>query len=163
MKMSHEEYLQMALDTARESVEEGGGPFGAVVVKDGKIIAKAANRVVLDADPTAHAEILAIREAARKLRSYNLSGCVLYASAEPCPMCMGAIYWSCIDSTYYACSVEETTRAGFDDQWMYREFTLPIGRRILPFVRIQLESRLEPFEHWEKLPQKVDYSIKSSK
>lgn len=163
MKMNHESYLQIALDAARGSVEEGGGPFGAVVVKDGKVIAKAANRVVPDADPTAHAEILAIREAARILGSYNLSGCTLYASAEPCPMCMGAIYWSCIDRMYYACSVEETTRAGFDDQWMYHEFTLPAGKRSVAAVQIQLESRLEPFERWEKLPRKDDYSIKSSK
>ena len=118
------EIMQRAIDLASESVKKGGGPFGAVVVKDGKVIAESANSVTPDNDPTAHAEVNAIRLACKKLGTFMLDGCEIYASCEPCPMCLGAIYWAHIKTIYYAGTRSDAAKAGFDDDFIYREINI---------------------------------------
>ena len=121
--MEKQEFMRRAIQLSLESVKHGGGPFGAVIVKEGKIIAEAANRVTLDNDPTAHAEVNAIRQAARSLGRFDLSGCDIYTSCEPCPMCLGAIYWAHLDHIYYGCNRRDAADAGFDDEFIYEELS----------------------------------------
>ena len=134
-----------------------GGPFGAVVVKDGKVIAEASNTVTVDNDPTAHAEVNAIRKACTALGTFDLSGCELYTSCEPCPMCLAACYWAHIDKVYYAADREDAAAAGFDDSDIYREVALPVDRRRIPFVHIMEKEGLRPFMLWNSNDKKVEY------
>lgn len=134
-----------------------GGPFGAVVVKDGVIIARGFNRVTSANDPTAHAEIVAIREACRKLKTFQLKGCELYTSSEPCLMCLGAIYWARPDKVYYANTKEDATRIGFDDHFIYQELEKPLGKRKLRISQIMRKEALGAFKEWEEKTDKVQY------
>ena len=151
-------FMGKAIDLAMENVKAGkGGPFGAVVVKDGKIIASGTNLVTSTNDPTAHAEVTAIRNACRELGSFQLEGCELYTSCEPCPMCLGAIYWARPDRFYYAATQKEASNAGFDDSFIYKEIPLPIDSRSLPAFQLLGERAMDPFNPWNNLESKTEY------
>lgn len=150
-------YLKQAIKAACDGILEGGGPFGAVIVRDGKIIAKAGNRVVLSHDPTAHAEVLAIREASGMLDSHDLSDCVLYASCEPCPMCLGAIYWSGLRRVVFASGRSEASSAGFNDNFIYSEIGLDPSERKIDFIQIHDAGGEEAFRIWEQYEDKIPY------
>ncbi|MFW5645538.1 MAG: nucleoside deaminase [Bacteroidota bacterium] len=150
-------YLQKALKRAEENIELGGGPFGALVVKNGEMIAEEANRVTLDNDPTAHAEIRAIRAAAKRLNTWDLSGCELYTSCEPCPMCLGAVYWAHIDKVYFAAGHDDARDAGFDDADMYSEMKkLPSERKVYMKPDLLAEGKLV-FQKWKEKENKIEY------
>lgn len=154
----HRAFMQTAIDEAiRGVLENEGGPFGCVVVKDGRIIGKGNNRVTSSNDPTAHAEILAIREACQSLNSFQLDGCILYTSCEPCPMCLGAIYWARPDKVYFASDKEDATGIGFDDAFIYKELQLDPGKRSIPFEQLQRESALKAFQEWVNKEDKIEY------
>ena len=156
--MNGEELMLRAIELAeRNASSVTGGPFGAVVVKDGKVIAEASNTVTVDNDPTAHAEVNAIRKACTALGTFDLSGCELYTSCEPCPMCLAACYWAHIDKVYYAADREDAAAAGFDDSDIYREVALPVDRRRIPFVHIMEKDGLRPFMLWNSNDKKVEY------
>lgn len=156
--MYEKKFMEEAIRLAVENVENGtGGPFGAVVVKDGKIIAACGNSVTPDNDPTAHAEVNAIREACRKLGTYQLEGCEVYASCEPCPMCLGAIYWARPSKVYYASTKEDAAVAGFDDSFIYREIALPEPERSIPFLNEKEGDAGKEFSLWRKNENKVEY------
>ena len=156
--MNGEELMLRAIELAeRNASAVTGGPFGAVVVKDGKVIAEASNTVTVDNDPTAHAEVNAIRKACAALGTFDLSGCELYTSCEPCPMCLAACYWAHIDKVYYAADREDAAAAGFDDSDIYREVALPVDRRRIPFVHIMEKEGLRPFMLWNSNDKKVEY------
>lgn len=152
-----EQYLAEAIRLAVESVYNGGGPFGAVIVKDEAIIGRGINRVTLSNDPTAHAEIVAIREACLALADFRLAGCVLYTSCEPCPMCLTACYWSRLSEIVYAGSQSEAASGGFDDAFLYRELSLPAPKRSLPIRRLLAERGNEPFKAWKNFAGRVEY------
>jgi tRNA(Arg) A34 adenosine deaminase TadA len=153
----HAALLRRALELALLSVEAGGGPFGAVVARAGQVVAEGTNRVVAARDPTAHAELVALRAAAAALGSHDLSGCELYASAEPCPMCAGAAHWSRIDRVFFSASRDDAARAGFDDALLFRELALPPARRAVPAQRALAEEGLAPFEAWRSKGDRVPY------
>ncbi len=136
---------------------EGGGPFGAVIVKNGEIIAAAGNSVTPDNDPTAHAEINAIRAASKKMGSWDLTGCQLYTSCEPCPMCLSAAYWAGVDEIYYSADSGVAAASGFDDAYIYEQLNLPKEKRSLPMERLLKERGREPFALWDENPDKVTY------
>src|SRR5450755_4820706 len=143
-------FMARAIQLAIENVRSGqGGPFGAVVVKDGNIIAEAANQVTLTSDPTAHAEILAIRQACRKLGLFELKGCELYTSCEPCPMCLGAIYWARLSRVYYGNRSEDAAQAGFDDSLIYSEIARPHAQRAIPMISMMQEEALAAVRAWK--------------
>jgi guanine deaminase len=150
-------FLKRAIQLASESISEGGGPFGAVIVKDNKIISEASNRVVLNNDPTAHAEILAIRMASSALHSHVLTECTLYTSCEPCPMCLGAIYWSGISKVIYSCDRTDAERAGFSDKLIYEEIALDPSNRKISFIRLTGCGGKEVFRKWDELENKIRY------
>ena len=149
--------LLRAIEIAGNGLEKGGGPFGAVVSKDGKIISEACNEVVLTNDPTAHAEILAIRQAALVLKTYDLNKCTIYTSCEPCPMCLGAIYWAGIKKVVYACDRSDAKRAGFNDKMIYDEIALDPSDRKITFLRMTDTGGPEVFRKWEALNNKTLY------
>jgi guanine deaminase len=152
------DFLRLAIQLATENVRSGvGGPFGAVVVKNGEVVATGVNRVTVDNDPTAHAEVNAIREACKALRHFQLSGCVLYTSCEPCPMCLGAIYWVRLDSVVYGNTCRDAAEIGFDDHFIYEELGVPPGQRKLPMVRLLAEEAIESFRAWREHESKVTY------
>jgi len=153
----NKKYLQKAIELAKKNIESGGGPFGAVIVKDGIIIAEEANRVTPDNDPTAHAEILAIRSAASKLKSWDLSGCELYTSCEPCPMCLGAVYWAHIDKVYFSASHDDARDAGFDDADMYNEMQKNPSERKISMVSALEEKGKNVFAKWKEKENKIEY------
>jgi len=159
MKLSGEDkrYLELAIKTAGENMKDGGGPFGAVIVRDGSIIARAGNRVVTGHDPTAHAEVMAIRMAAETLGTHDLSGCVIYASCEPCPMCLGAIYWAGIRRIVYASDRYRAAAAGFSDNHIYEELALDNGEKSIAMVRGLKEEGDSVLKSWEELPDKIQY------
>ena len=134
-----------------------GGPFGAVIVKDGAVIAEGFNKVTSDNDPTAHAEVTAIRAACAALGAFSLDGCDIYTSCEPCPMCLAAIYWARIERIFYANTRKDAARIGFDDDHIYREIALPPARRTLPMTRILADAAAEAFREWEEKPDKLHY------
>jgi guanine deaminase len=134
-----------------------GGPFGAVVARDGKVIGKGSNRVVADADPTAHAEVVAIRDACKKLGVFQLDGCVLYTSCEPCPMCLAAAYWARVSRIVFANSRQDAAAIGFGDDFIYREIPLPLGKRSLPMQRLQGRQALAVFQEWDRKSDKIPY------
>ena len=150
-------FLRRAIETASIGINDGGGPFGAVVVKDGKIISQAFNMVVLNNDPTAHAEILAIRMASSVLKSHDLSECILYSSCEPCPMCLGAIYWSGIKKIVYSSDRLDAEKAGFSDKLIYNEIVLNPSDRKISFIKLTDSGGKEVFRKWEELENKVTY------
>jgi guanine deaminase len=147
-------FLDLAIELAVENVKKGGGPFGAVIVKDRKIIAKGTNRVTIDNDPTAHAEIVAIREACKILNDFQLTDCIIYSSCEPCPMCLGAIYWARPKKLIYAADKYDAADAGFDDSFIYDEIKLPYEKRQLKTITIKLEGACKPFDLWKSLENK---------
>jgi tRNA(Arg) A34 adenosine deaminase TadA len=155
--MPQKTFMQRAIALALENVRSGGGPFGALIVKDGKILSEAANRVTLTNDPTAHAEMVAIREACKKLETFHLTDCELYSSCEPCPMCFGAIYWARLARGYFACTASDAAKAGFDDSFIYRELQLPHLHRKIPMIQLMREESLAAFHAWERKPDKTNY------
>jgi guanine deaminase len=158
MSDRHTEFMQRAIDLAREGIRRGdGGPFGCVIVKEGRVIAEGNNRVTSTNDPTAHAEIVAIREACRNLDSFQLDGCTIYTSCEPCPMCLGAIYWSRPAAVYYAGTRDDAADAGFDDEFLYRELSLPMDARSMPMISISRDGAQEVFAEWKAKEDKVEY------
>lgn len=151
------QFIERAIDIATQSVQSGGGPFGAVIVKNGAIIAESSNSVTRDLDPSAHAEVNAIRAACKKLGTYNLQGCEIYASCEPCPMCLGAIYWARLSKLYFAATRKSAKDAGFDDDFIYQEFAKSIDQREIPTEHISTSSALNPFEKWKQTTDKKEY------
>lgn len=150
--------MQTAIDLARKGMEDGtGGPFGCVIVKDGVIIARGSNSVTSTNDPTAHAEVVAIRKACNALGTHQLTGCEIYTSCEPCPMCLGAIYWARPDKVFYACTKDDAAVAGFDDQFIYSELVIPYTERKIPMEQIGRSSSLEVFENWKDKEDRKDY------
>jgi guanine deaminase len=155
---NHEKFMQMAIDLSEYNVKEAqGGPFGAVIVKDGMVLARSANKVVPTNDPTAHAEISAIRLACQELGTFNLEGCEIYTSCEPCPMCLGAIYWARIDKIYYANTKADAAEIGFDDHFIYQELDLPMEKRKLPITQLMRNEALGAFKLWSESENKTDY------
>lgn len=151
-------YMLSAIKKAEENFLSGnGGPFGAVIVRDGEIIAVAGNCVTSTNDPTAHAEVVAIREACKMLETFDLSGCEIFASCEPCPMCLGAILWSRIGKLYYAADRNDAARAGFDDELFYRELSLSNDKRLLKPTQILQEEAIEVFNQWNESTDKIPY------
>lgn len=157
MEKSHQNYLNEAIAVARENQEKGGGPFGALIVKDGEVIAKSGNTVAIDNDPTSHAEINAIRKACKKLNNFELKGCTLYSSCEPCPMCLGAIYWSRLDAVYFSAAKEDAKDAGFDDSFIYSELNISPHKRSIPMYQLERKNGLIPFEEWKEREDKIEY------
>ena len=152
-----EDFLREAIRVAAENVDRGGGPFGAIVVRDGEVIARAANSVTRSNDPTAHAEVEAIREACRVLGTFQLEGCEIYASSEPCPMCLGAVYWARPKAVYFANGREVALAAGFDDDHIYEEFLLPPHERRYPATRLEIDGADEPFRRWAAKEDRIEY------
>ena len=150
-------FLRKAIEIASDGISTGCGPFGAVIVKDGKIISEANNRVVLNNDPTAHAEIPAIREASSVLKTHELNECTLYSSCEPCPMCLGAIYWSGIKKVLYSSDRTDAEDAGFSDKLIYNEIELDPAKRKISFIRISDLGEEEVFRIWNDLENKIAY------
>lgn len=155
--MSNEELMRRAIDLAVENVKSGGGPFGAVIARDGHIISTGVNRVTANNDPTAHAEVSAIRAACTKLGTFNLEGCVIYTSCEPCPMCLGAIYWAHIDKIYYGANQHDAAAINFDDSFIYRELELPMNKRRKPVENLLHNEALAPFNLWREKEDKIVY------
>ncbi len=154
---SKNKFMLRAIELSIKSANETGGPFGSVVVKDNKIISEGSNKVTSSNDPTAHAEIVAIRDACKKLNTFNLSGCDIYASCEPCPMCLSAIYWSHIDNIYYANTRDDAKKINFDDSMIYSEFSKKIEDRKIPIKQILREEALKAFDIWDKKTDKIEY------
>jgi guanine deaminase len=151
-------FMARAIELAVENVRSGrGGPFGAVIVKDGKVIAEAANNVTGTNDPTAHAEVLAIREACKAIGNFELRGCDLYTSCEPCPMCLGAIYWARPDRVFFGGSANDAAQAGFDDSFIYSEIAEQHSARKIPMTQLMRDQALEAFRTWQKSANKVPY------
>jgi tRNA(Arg) A34 adenosine deaminase TadA len=157
MNSFEEIFMKEAISLSNENIDKGGGPFGAVIVKDGKIIAKAANSVTIDNDPTAHAEVNAIRLASKFLGTFDLSGCEIYTSCEPCPMCLGAIYWARIDKVYYANTKDDARKIDFDDAFIYEEIQKPLNNRKKPFIQIMRNEAIKAFEKWQQKEDKIPY------
>lgn len=151
------ELMSLAIELAVANVREGGGPFGAVVAKDGQIVATGVNRVTATNDPTAHAEVVAIRAACAALGSFQLEGCELYASCEPCPMCLGAIYWARPATLYYAASGDDAAAAGFDDRLIHEELRRPVEARRLRTIRLSHPQSGAPFAQWSAQDERTDY------
>ena len=151
-------FMAHAIQLSINNVQSGrGGPFGAVVVKDGNIVAEGANLVTATNDPTAHAEVLAIREACKKLRVFDLEGCEIYSSCEPRPMCLGAIYWARLARVYFANAAADASKIGFDDSLIYREIAQPHSQRQIPMIQLMREQALAAFRAWENKPNKIEY------
>ena len=149
--------MQRAIDLAVENVRNGGGPFGAVIARNGEIVAEGVNRVTLQHDPTAHAEVQAIRSACTKLSTFDLEGCDIYSSCEPCPMCLGAIYWAHLSHLYFAGTKHDAANVGFDDAFIYEELPLEIHERKLPTDTMMHEESLAPFNEWRDKTDKIEY------
>jgi guanine deaminase len=151
-------FMARAIQLSTDNVNSGrGGPFGAVIVKDGAIIAEGANQVTSANDPTAHAEVVAIRAACKKLKVFDLEGSEIYTSCEPCPMCLGAIYWARLSRVYFANADADASRIGFDDSLIYRELSQPHSQRKIPMIQMMREQALVAFRAWETKTNKVEY------
>jgi len=157
MVKNDEFFMKAAIELSVRNIDENGGPFGAVIVKNGEIIAHGVNRVTANNDPTAHAEVTAIREASKKLGTFDLSGCTIYSSCEPCPMCLGAIYWAHLDKLYYANTKQDAMAIGFDDSFIYDELDLPKEKRKIPTIQILNKEALEAFNKWRLNDNKIEY------
>lgn len=149
--------MSRAIQLSIDNVHAGGGPFAAVIVKDGNIVAEGTNQVTSSNDPTAHAEILAIRAACAKLGAFELRGCEIYTSCEPCPMCLGAIYWARLSRIYFAGAAADASKIGFDDSLIYREIAQPPSQRAVPMIQMMREEALAAFRAWEDKPDKIVY------
>ena len=149
--------MKKAIDLSIKNIKCGGGPFGAVIVKDGKIISTGVNRVTISNDPTDHAEIVAIRKAARKLKTFNLSGCEIFTSCEPCPMCLSAIYWAHLDKIYYGNTKTDAKNIGFDDSFIYDELKLEPAERKILIKQLMSDEAKCAFEEWKNKEDKVEY------
>jgi guanine deaminase len=158
MKQGNPEFMRQAIELATENVTSGrGGPFGAVIVKDGKVIATGANQVTTINDPTAHAEVIALRNACQALGTFKLDGCELYTSCEPCPMCLAAIYWARCAAIYFGCSAADAAKAGFDDEFLYAEMTKPLSERAIPIANLSPKEAQKAFAAWNASTDKVEY------
>jgi tRNA(Arg) A34 adenosine deaminase TadA len=156
--MDHEGFMRRAIAISREKMRDGaGGPFGAVVVKDGRIIGEGWNQVTSSNDPTAHAEVVAIRRACERLGSFSLAGAEIYASCEPCPMCLSAIYWARLGRIFFANNATDAAAIGFDDAFLYREVALPAAERSIPLFRLLPDEARAVFEEWTRKPDKIPY------
>jgi guanine deaminase len=153
----HDKFIARAIELAVENVRHGGGPFGALIVHDATLIAEGVNSVTTTNDPTAHAEVVAIREACKRLAAFDLSGCDLYSSCEPCPMCLGAIYWARPSRVYFAGTVADAEKFGFDDAFIYDEIQRRHGDRKIPMKHIAVEAALAPFRAWREKHDKIRY------
>jgi len=153
----NEKYMRRAIALSIRNIDNGGGPFGALIVKDGEIIAEGVNRVTRQHDPTAHAEVVAIRKAARKLGTFDLSGCEIYASCEPCPMCLGAVYWARLDCLYYGNSKADAKQIGFDDSFIYDEIKIDQEFRKIKTVQYLSDEAITAFEKWQAKDDKIAY------
>lgn len=150
--------MREAVNAALKGMNDNeGGPFGCVVVKDGKIVGRGNNKVTSNNDPTAHAEVIAIRDACKNLNSFQLEGCEIYTSCEPCPMCFGAIYWARPDKVYYGSGQEDAAKIGFDDEFIYKEIELSYDKRSIPFEQLSRDIALEPFDKWREKDDKTKY------
>ena len=158
MTESQKHFLQLAIELAQNGMEAGhGGPFGCVIVKDGKIIGKGSNSVLKNNDPTAHAEVVAIRDACKNLQHFQLEGCEVYTSCEPCPMCLGAIFWARPSKVFYACTKEDAADAGFDDDFIYEEIKVDPTQRKIPMLNGMRKESQKVFELWKKKEDKEVY------
>jgi len=154
----HAHWINEAIDLARAGMrEQGGGPFGAVVVSDGKVVGRGWNQVTSLLDPTAHAEVTAIRDACRNLKRFELRGCVLYTSCEPCPMCLSAIYWARLDRIYFASTRKDAAQIGFDDDFIYQQIPMELSARSLPMIQLPTTAAAELFADWSANPDKTLY------
>ncbi len=149
--------MLFAIKLSNDSIKQGGGPFGAVIVKNGEIISTATNSVTNDNDPTAHAEVNAIRKACKNLNTFNLAGCTIYTSCEPCPMCLSAIYWAHIEKVYYGNSKIDAGSYGFDDSFIYDEIELPIKKRKIMFEQLLPNEAIKAFKKWGDMEGKIEY------
>ena len=156
--MAEADHMRRAIELSLEMMRSGrGGPFGAVIVKAGKIIAEGSNQVTSDNDPTAHAEVVAIRSACQELATFDLTGCEIYTSCEPCPMCLGAIYWARLGRIYYANDRYDAAKVGFRDDFLYHEIPLPLQQRSIPTTRLLPAEGWAAFEEWDRKPDKIQY------
>lgn len=155
--MTKEDLMRRAIALAVDNVANGGGPFGAVIARDGEIVAEGVNRVTANHDPTAHAEVSAIRAACSKLETFDLSGCEIYTSCEPCPMCLGAIYWAHLDRIYYGANQHDAAAINFDDAFIYRELAVPVEQREKQMTALLPSEALAAFEAWRQKADKVEY------
>ena len=154
----NERFMKEAVDEALKGIRNNeGGPFGCVIVKDGKIVGRGHNRVTSTNDPTAHAEVTAIRDACKNLGSFQLEGCIVYTSCEPCPMCLGAIYWARPEKVYYGSNQNDAANIGFDDAFIYEEIPLPYNQRSIPFEQLARDIAIEPFNEWDTMDDKTEY------
>ena len=150
-------FMKKAIRLAEASVAKGGGPFGAVIVKDGVVVAQGHNCVTLHNDPTAHAEVTVIRKACKKIGSFDLSGCEIYTSCEPCPMCLAAIYWARIGKIYYGCTKDDAKDIGFDDSFIYDQIDLKPEERAIPTIHLMHKEALSAFRLWDENENKINY------
>lgn len=156
--MYKKEFMMEAIALSHKCMEEGtGGPFGVVIVKDGEIVGRGRNQVTMLNDPTAHAEVIAIRDACRNLHTFHLEDCEIYTSCEPCPMCLGAIYWARIQKIYYAASQNDAADAGFDDSFIYKEIDIPLEKRSIPAQQYEREAAALVFAQWKNWEGKIEY------
>ena len=155
---NHEAFMSTAVKAALQGMSNNeGGPFGCIIVKDGEVIGSGNNKVTSTNDPTAHAEVTAIRDACKNIGSFQLDGCIIYTSCEPCPMCLGAIYWARPDKVYYGSNQQDAANIGFDDAFIYKEIPLPYEERSIPFEQVGRKIALEPFEKWTEKQDKIKY------
>jgi guanine deaminase len=158
MTDQHEIFMQMAIDLAIEGMNNNiGGPFGCIVVKNGEVVGKGCNSVATTNDPTAHAEVVAIRDACKNLDTFQLDGCFIYTSCEPCPMCLGAIYWARAAKIYYGCTRTDAAAFQFDDDFIYKELVLPMSDRQIPIYQCNRKESVKVFKAWKEKEGKVQY------
>ena len=158
MQEEHTQFMAEAIRLATENVSlRNGGPFGAVVVKNGEVVGRGYNQVTANNDPTAHAEVMAIRDACQTLQTFQLDGCVVYTSCEPCPMCLGAIYWARPEKLYYGCTKDDAAAIAFDDAFIYEELNVRLHERKIPMLPLSREAALKAFELWENNTKKITY------
>jgi len=151
------EFMQEAISLANKSITEHGGPFGAVITKNGKIVGRGNNKVTINNDPTAHAEVTAIRDACEKLKTFDLSGCEIYSSCEPCPMCLAAIYWARLDKVHFGATRVDAADIGFDDHFFYEELALPLDQRHVPMYQVLHDEAVKVMQQWYAKEDKVEY------
>ena len=157
LTQADKEFMQQAIELSKENVLNGGGPFGAVIVRDGEVIATGTNRVTANNDPTAHAEVNAIRSACAKVGTFKLKGCTCYTSCEPCPMCLAALYWAGVERIFYGNTKDDAKAINFDDSFIYDEIAKPYAKRAIPTINIMREEALSAFKMWESSDDKVEY------
>lgn len=150
-------FMNMAAELAEKNIDEGGGPFGAVIVRNGEVVATGVNRVTASNDPTAHAEVNAIRNACSKEQTFNLSGCVIYTSCEPCPMCLSALYWAGVSKIYYGNTQDDADAINFSDRFIYQELDKPKAERMIPCVKMDSSCTIKAFEKWASKDDKIEY------